>query len=149
MKPYRGPPMTLGNAATARVRFIVWCRDCGHQVEPDPAAMPNATAPRRRCRSGASAWSARTRSNAKRAAEKMITDGTAPAIDYGIKPREDGRFEMAELAAAGKWNAVAGYVCNGLNSYAKMVRQYRDRLVAAHNAQDASMTRRPGNGERA
>jgi uncharacterized protein (UPF0261 family) len=79
----------------------------------------------------------------------MITDGTAPAIDYGIKPREDGRFEMAELAAAGKWNAVAGYVCNGLNSYAKMVRQYRDRLVAAHNAQDASMTRRPGNGERA
>src|SRR5215472_5957525 len=94
MKPYRGPPMTLGNAATARVRFIVWCRDCGHQVEPDPAAMPNATAPRRRCRSGASAWSARTRSNAKRAAEKMITDGTAPAIDYGIKPREDRRFEI-------------------------------------------------------
>ena len=35
-----------------------------------------------------------TRSNAKRAAEKMITDGTAPAIDYGIKPREDGRFEI-------------------------------------------------------
>jgi hypothetical protein len=28
--------MTLGNAATAGVRLIVWCRDCGHQVEPDP-----------------------------------------------------------------------------------------------------------------
>lgn len=33
---YSGPPMTLGNAAEARVRLIVWCRDCGHQVEPDP-----------------------------------------------------------------------------------------------------------------
>jgi hypothetical protein len=29
--------MTLGNAAAARVRLIVWCRDCSHQVEPDPA----------------------------------------------------------------------------------------------------------------
>jgi hypothetical protein len=36
---YRGPPMTLGNAAAARVRLIVWCRDCGRQVEPDPEAM--------------------------------------------------------------------------------------------------------------
>jgi hypothetical protein len=31
--------MTLGNAAAARVWLIVWCRDCQHQVEPDPAAM--------------------------------------------------------------------------------------------------------------
>ena len=29
--------MTLGNAAAARVRLIVWCRACQHQVEPDPA----------------------------------------------------------------------------------------------------------------
>jgi hypothetical protein len=39
MKPYRGPPMTLGNAAAAGVRLVVWCRDCGRQVEPDPAEM--------------------------------------------------------------------------------------------------------------
>ena len=26
MKPYRGPPMTLGNAATAKMRAIVRCR---------------------------------------------------------------------------------------------------------------------------
>jgi hypothetical protein len=32
------------------------------------------------------------RKNAKRAAEKMIADGTAPAVDYGITLREDGRF---------------------------------------------------------
>jgi hypothetical protein len=31
--------MTLGNAAAARVRFIVWCKDCQHQVEPDPSEM--------------------------------------------------------------------------------------------------------------
>jgi hypothetical protein len=30
--------MTLGNAAAARVRLIVWC-DCGRQVEPDPAEL--------------------------------------------------------------------------------------------------------------
>jgi hypothetical protein len=29
--------MTLGSAAAARVRVIVWCRDCHHQVELDPA----------------------------------------------------------------------------------------------------------------
>jgi hypothetical protein len=39
VKSYRGPPMTLGNAAAARVRLIVWCKDCSHQVEPDPAEM--------------------------------------------------------------------------------------------------------------
>jgi len=37
MKSEPGPPMTLGNAAAARVRLIVWCRECQHQVEPDPA----------------------------------------------------------------------------------------------------------------
>ena len=39
MKPHPGPPMTLGNAAAAHVRLIVWCKDCRHQVEPDPAEM--------------------------------------------------------------------------------------------------------------
>jgi hypothetical protein len=28
--------MTLGNAAKAELRLIVWCRDCGDQVEPKP-----------------------------------------------------------------------------------------------------------------
>jgi hypothetical protein len=39
MKAYSGPPMTLGNAAAAHVRLIVWCRDCGHRVEPAPTEM--------------------------------------------------------------------------------------------------------------
>lgn len=29
--------MTLGGAARAGLRFIVWCKVCRHQVEPDPA----------------------------------------------------------------------------------------------------------------
>jgi hypothetical protein len=39
MKSTPGPPMTLGNAAAARVRLIVWCKACGNQVEPDAAEM--------------------------------------------------------------------------------------------------------------
>jgi hypothetical protein len=31
--------MTLGAAAAARVQLIVWCGDCQHQIEPDPAEM--------------------------------------------------------------------------------------------------------------
>jgi hypothetical protein len=29
--------MTLGNAAKAGVRLIVWCKKCPHQVDLDPA----------------------------------------------------------------------------------------------------------------
>jgi hypothetical protein len=32
-----GPLATLGSSARAGVRLIVWCCDCRHQVEPDPA----------------------------------------------------------------------------------------------------------------
>jgi hypothetical protein len=39
MKSAPSPPMTLGNAAAARVRLIVWCKACGHRVEPDAAEM--------------------------------------------------------------------------------------------------------------
>src|SRR5438552_3973017 len=34
MKSEPGPPMTLGGAAAAQVRLIVWCKACHHQVEP-------------------------------------------------------------------------------------------------------------------
>ena len=36
IKSEAGPPMTLGNAARAGVRLIVWCRGRGDQVEPNP-----------------------------------------------------------------------------------------------------------------
>jgi hypothetical protein len=31
--------MTLGNAAKAELRLIVWCRSCGHRDEPNPAEL--------------------------------------------------------------------------------------------------------------
>jgi hypothetical protein len=31
--------LTLGGAAAAGVRIIVWCKACRHQVEPDPAEL--------------------------------------------------------------------------------------------------------------
>jgi hypothetical protein len=39
VKSYRGPPMTLGNAAGAKVRLIVWCKSCQHRMELDPVEM--------------------------------------------------------------------------------------------------------------
>ena len=39
MKSEPGPPTTLGGAAAAQLRLIVWCKECQHQVEPDPAEM--------------------------------------------------------------------------------------------------------------
>ena len=64
---------------------------------------------------------------------------TKPDVTSHANHHYQKRFDkLAELAAAGDWDAVAGYECNGVNSYAKMVRQYRDRLVAAHTAQEAA-----------
>jgi hypothetical protein len=45
MKSEPGPPMTLGNAAKAELRLIVWCRSCKHQVEPDLAELAKRHGP--------------------------------------------------------------------------------------------------------
>src|SRR5205823_3001623 len=37
LRSERGPSATPGTSAATAVRLIVWCRHCGHQVEPDPA----------------------------------------------------------------------------------------------------------------
>ena len=39
MKSEIGPPMTLGSAALAGLRLIVWCEDCRRQVTIVPAEM--------------------------------------------------------------------------------------------------------------
>jgi hypothetical protein len=39
MKSQPGRPMTLGNAAAACVRLIVWCKACRHRVELGPGEM--------------------------------------------------------------------------------------------------------------
>ena len=45
MKGYSGPRMTLGNAAAAMVRLIVWCRACGRQAELDPGEVAEQHGP--------------------------------------------------------------------------------------------------------
>ena len=37
--------MTLGSAAAAHGRLIVWCKACQYQVEPDPAEMAKRYGP--------------------------------------------------------------------------------------------------------
>jgi hypothetical protein len=39
MRSPPGPPATLGSTAEAHLSLIVWCKDCRHQIEPDPAEM--------------------------------------------------------------------------------------------------------------
>ena len=39
--------MTLGGAAKARLRLIVWWKNCQHQLEPDPPNKPSSMALRR------------------------------------------------------------------------------------------------------
>jgi hypothetical protein len=52
------------------------------------------------------------------------------------KEQYQKRFDQLEKwALADDWNAVRDYEPKGINSYAKMVKQYRERLLAAHEAQ--------------
>ena len=37
MKPYTGPPATLGSIAATWRRLDVWCHDCIHFLNLDPA----------------------------------------------------------------------------------------------------------------
>ncbi len=56
-----------------------------------------------------------------------------PIITSKANPGYQKRFDyLAERAGAGDWAAVRDYEVKGVNSYAKMVKQYRDRLLAAH-----------------
>jgi hypothetical protein len=94
MKSQPGPPMTLGNAAAARVRLIVWCRECTHQVEPDPAEM--AARYGAETSEGVTGWSApKTCCSAGIGAP----DSCRPLLIYGLKtlfvlPPSGGEEEM-------------------------------------------------------
>jgi hypothetical protein len=98
--------------------------------------------PAKRPRASATAKEPRRSKNAEldaAAARGIVPE--KPDVTSHANHHYQKRFDrLAELAAAGNWDAVRAYECNGVNSYAKMVRQYRDRLLAAHGASD---TRRP------
>jgi hypothetical protein len=60
---------------------------------------------------------------------------TSPTNKAQYQPRFD---KLEAMAKAGDWDGVRGYEVKGINSYAKMLKQYRDRLLAAHAASAAS-----------
>jgi hypothetical protein len=44
---------------------------------------------------------------------------------------------LAAYAAANEWEKIEAYAMRGVDSYCKMINQYRDRLLAAHRGQQA------------
>ena len=80
-----------------------------------------------------------SRSNAKRAAEKMIANGAAPAVDYGFKPRDDGRFEI--VWKTDKAKAKASPTTDEVEAeLAAACEQAEANWPAAGEAEAASMT---------
>ena len=61
---------------------------------------------------------------------------TKPVMTSKANPHYQARFDKLEaMAMADDWDGVRAYVVKGINSYAKMVAGYRDRLLAAHEVQ--------------
>jgi hypothetical protein len=97
--------------------------------------------PPRRARATATATEPRRSKNAEldAAAARGIMP-TKPDVTSHANHHYQRRFDkLAELAEAGDWDAVRAYECTGVNSYAKMVRQYRHRLLAAQDASTAAV----------
>jgi len=53
------------------------------------------------------------------------------------KHRQKHFDKLARLADDGAWDEISTYTMNGIDSYSAMIRRYRDRLLAAHNAERA------------
>ena len=95
--------------------------------------------PAKRARPTATATEPRRSKNAEldAAAARGIVPAKPDVTSHANHHYQKRFNRLAELAEAGDWDAVRAYECTGVNSYAKMVRQYRDRLLAAHAASTA------------
>lgn len=116
-----------------------------HQIalagaEPVEPAMPAEPKPVKAPRQPSSA-PANPLAQAAREADAASARGVMPekpVIASKANPGYQKRIDhLAERATAGDWKAVAAYEVKGVNTYAKMVVRYRDRLLAAHEAQKA------------
>ena len=92
--------------------------------------------PAKRARPTATATEPRRSKNAEldAAAARGIVPAKPDVTSHANHHYQKRFNRLAELAEAGDWDAVRAYECTGVNSYAKMVRQYRDRLLVAHAA---------------
>ena len=105
-------------------------------TDEDWAAIAPAAKPERRSRAAPSGD--RKPSKAAELDAQAATGAmpTKPIMTSKANPHYQARFDKLEaMAMAGDWDGVRGYEVKGINSYAKMVAAYRDRLLAAHEAQ--------------
>jgi hypothetical protein len=73
----------------------------------------------------------------RRAADEALSKGVTiqkPVITSKTNQHYQRRFDrLAELAAAGDWDAVRVYEIKGSNTYSKMLERYRRQLLASHD----------------
>ena len=83
-------PLTLGQALTAQVRLIVWCKACGHRAEPDIAeqvAHHGSGYDRNRLGSAATVPGLRRAiGRFRRQRRANLATGLSPATLAGIQP---------------------------------------------------------------
>jgi hypothetical protein len=103
--------------------------------QPAPARKTRAT-PERKPRAAPTGDRKPSKSAELDAQAAAGTMPTKPIMTSKANPHYQKRFDQLEKwAMADDWNAIRGYEVKGINSYAKMVAAYRDRLLAAHEAQ--------------
>jgi hypothetical protein len=134
------------DATSCRVKFdgphpSVLCRYNQLTLDDGSEPLPAEKAPRKRRAAP---------SGDRKPSKSFLLDAQAATGAMPAKPiitsaanqkQYQPRFDKLEaMAMAGDWDGVHGYEVNGINSYAKMVKQYRERLLAAHAAQQAAKT---------
>jgi hypothetical protein len=107
-------------------------------TDEDWAAIAPAAKPERKPRAAPSGDRQPSRSSELDAAAATGVMPEKPIVTSKANPHYQKRFDQLEKwAVADDWNAVRSYEVKGVNSYAKMVAAYRDRLLAAHEAQQS------------
>jgi hypothetical protein len=107
-------------------------------TDEDWAAIAPAAKPERKPRAAPSGDRKPSKASELDAAAARGETPTKPIMTSKANPHYQARFDKLEaMAIAGDWDGVRAYEVKGINSYAKMVAAYRDRLLAAHAAQQS------------
>lgn len=111
----------------------------GDQLSDPSADAPAETPAERKHSSGAPTRQRSKSADLDAAAARGVMPEKPVCTSEANKKQYQPRFDyLADRAAAGDWDAVRAYEVKGINSYAKMVKQYRDRLLVAHEAQQST-----------
>jgi hypothetical protein len=103
------------------------------QLSATDAPVPEPTPKKKRQGPAQPSNRQRSRSTELDAAAATGVMPTKPIVTSKANPHYQKRFDQLEKwAMADDWDSIRSYEVRGVNSYAKMVKQYRDRLLAAH-----------------